>query len=68
MRIDPSRQVSIEEPILSPYAVRYGTVRHGMVRYGTACTVCTDRKLCTVCAVCTDRTVEYVQIVRYLRR
>ena len=44
-------------------AVRYSTVC-------TICTICTDRKVCTVytiCRACTDRTVEYVQIVWYVR-
>ena len=30
-------------------AVRYGTLRWGAARYGTVCTVCSDRTVCTMC-------------------
>ena len=42
------------------------------VRYGTLCSICTDRTICTVCTactvctICTICTVQYVQHVQYV--
>ena len=40
---------------------------YGTVRYSRVCTVCVDRTVCTEYKIFRDRTVEYVQMVRYVR-